>query len=593
MSWSWKTKPRSIIKTVQWFPCFAALEGENWNKKSSFVSKNKGKPIHPIRRSYIYSAHGDDDSWLSSISYKDYLSGQKDVKETEANGRMDKGAFEFFGFGYVKDNGEIAVSEVGNKIVHGTFDDEDYLKQLLKLRLPNYTYEASKMKKKKFIFPFQLVLKAFEKFESLNRSELALLFGCDDEADIPIAVQAIGNFKKMYEIIENKNDTALVKETFEKVFIEAYGAMPNQADSYYDYAEAFSRTLVYTGLFSLSGRSIATKIRVAKHSKTKVKLLQDKYEFYFPCEISSLDEYMQWYGSCHTTVLPWEKVDERRSIISDKAALLIEKMQEATEDYQNRADISLEEIQTIVENANASSDVNDLKDFENILSDAIITHNEEYFIKVLSKTQEERKNILNKFNDILSNDDMSALWLEVNTWKSLIAIKGNHKVKRNFKIEDDLTPKSFAPGVGNTPDMELYQDDFMVIPEVSLMTGVRQWEHEASSVIDHVLSFINDNKEKQVIGLFLSSRINVRTFWQFFVLNRESWMGAPVPVVPLTIEQYMDVISFIYDNCKHINDFIQLLKKIADNAMVCETYTAWQKNIDCCIQEWKINLNPG
>ena len=43
-------------------------------------------------------------------------------------------------------------------------------------------------------------------------------------------------------------------------------------------------------------------------------------------------------------------------------------------------------------------------------------------------------------------------------------------------------------------------------------------------------------------------------------------MGAPVPVVPLTIEQYMDVISFIYDNCKHINDFIQLLKKIADNA---------------------------
>ena len=99
MSWSWKTKPRSIIKTVQWFPYFAALEGENWNKKSSFVSKNKGKPVHPVRRSYIYSAHGDEDTWLSSISYKDYLSGQKDTKETEANGRMDKGAFEFFGFG--------------------------------------------------------------------------------------------------------------------------------------------------------------------------------------------------------------------------------------------------------------------------------------------------------------------------------------------------------------------------------------------------------------------------------------------------------------------------------------------------------------
>lgn len=368
MSWSWKTKPRSIIKTVQWFPYFAALEGENWNKKSSFVSKNKGKPVHPVRRSYIYSAHGDEDTWLSSISYKDYLSGQKDTKETEANGRMDKGAFEFFGFGYVKDNGEIAVSEVGNKIVHGTFDDEDYLKQLLKLRLPNYTYETGKIKNEKFIFPFQLVLKAFESYESLNRTELALLFGCDDESEIPVALRAIGQFKEMYQSMEKKNDTVFIKQTFEKVFIENYGSMPNQADSYYDYAEAFSRTLVYTGLFSLSGRSIASKLRVAKYSEMKVKLLQDKYEFYFPAEISSLDEYMQWYGSCHAVVLPWEKVEERRSIISDKATLLIEKIQVADEEYQNKADISLEELQSIVETAKGSSDVNDLKEFENILS---------------------------------------------------------------------------------------------------------------------------------------------------------------------------------------------------------------------------------
>ena len=91
---------------------------------------------------------------------------------------------------------------------------------------------------------------------------------------------------------------------------------------------------------------------------------------------------------------------------------------------------------------------------------------------------------------------MSALWLEVNTWKSLIAISGEQVVKRNFKIEDDLTPKSFAPGVGNTPDMELYKNGYIIVPEVSLMTGVRQWEHEASSVIDHVLSFMNENKEK-------------------------------------------------------------------------------------------------
>lgn len=249
----------------------------HWREKTGikrlFVSKKDGKAIHPIRRSYIYSAHSDDDAWLSSLSYSDYLSGQKDQKETEANGRMDKGAFEFYGFGYVKKNGEIAVTEVGNKIVHGTFDSEDYLKQLLKLRLPNPAYEAARIKKGKFVFPLQLVLAAFSQYESLNRSELALLFGCDDTLEIPAALQAVGEFKERYAALPNKNDTKAVKQVFADVFTAAYGSMPNRADSYYDYAEAFSRTLVYTGLFRLSGRSIAAKLRIAEHSKLKVAML--------------------------------------------------------------------------------------------------------------------------------------------------------------------------------------------------------------------------------------------------------------------------------------------------------------------------------
>ena len=157
----------------------------------------------------------------------------------------------------------------------------------------------------------------------------------------------------------------------------------------------------------------------------------------------------------------------------------------------------------------------------------------------------------------------------------------------NFKIEDDLTPKSFAPGVGNTPDMVLYKNGYIIVPEVSLMTGVRQWEHEASSVIDHVLSFMNENKEKQVLGMFLSSRIHVRTMWQFFILNRESWIGAPVPVIPLTIEQYIDIISFIYQHECDIDALKELLAQIAGCSVSCEHYNDWEQQIKRCICLWK------
>lgn len=589
MSWSWRTKPRSIIKTIEWFPHFAALEGQNWNQEAGRVSRKDQNPIHPVRRMYIYAAHGEEDIRLSGLSYQEYLEGQKDENETEGNGRNDKTTFEFFGFGYVDKKGEIRVTEAGRKIVNGTFDQEDYLKQLLKMRLPNYTYFSAKMKNGKFIFPFELILRAFERFESLNRSELALLFGCEERVQIPAALEAIAEFKLRYETLKNKNDRKAVQKIFEEAYLAHYGGtkLPNKADSYYDYAEGLSRTLVYTGLFSLSGRSIATKVRVAEHSRLKVRMLQEKFVFSCPDTLHSLDTYMDWYGSAHNVSLPWENPDERRSIIKDKANLLIEKIQETDASYQQSAEISVEEILRLIKDTEENSNVNDLKKFEHIISNAIVSHNEEYFIKVLSKTQEERDKIMEKFDDILSNDDMSALWLEVNTWKSLIAIEGEQIVKRNFKIEDDLTPKSFAPGVGNTPDMELYKNGYIIVPEVSLMTGVRQWEHEASSVVDHVLNFIKQYEDRQVLGLFISSRINVRTMWQFFLLNRESWLGKPVPVVPMTIKQYMDVIAYAYANGKNIDDFKILLDYISKSTGQCGNYEVWEEYIGESIRLWK------
>ena len=110
---------------------------------------------------------------------------------------------------------------------------------------------------------------------------------------------------------------------------------------------------------------------------------------------------------------------------------------------------------------------------------------------------------------------MSALWLEVNTWKSLVSINGEKKVVPNFKMEEDLTPRAFALCLNNTPDMELYTKEFTIVPEVSLMTGKVQWEHEASSVIDHV-NQIKKNNKNNTLGLFISSTINQKNFVAIF-----------------------------------------------------------------------------
>lgn len=593
-SWWWRTKPRSIIRMVEWYREFGKLEGKNWDEKDGYhVSKYTGKAVMPVRRNYIYNAHKEEDTFLSSITYSQYLSGDFDRKETESNGRNDKISFEFFGFGYVDDKGVIHNTKVGELILKEKFDSEDFLKQLLKLCFPNKVSSKGDMDENDGIFPMEILLKAIDNFTFLNRSEVVFLFGCKNNSQICDLFNAIKEFRERYNNLQNKNDRNAVKNLCEEVYKKHYNGVDNNIDSYYDYAEAFCRSLVYTGLFNLSGRSLATKVRVNEYSVPKFKMLLEKYEFQ-KLLFENKDEYMDWFGNPDATMLPWDNPEERKQLVISKINYLSNT--ELTEEIKENYDVSIQDsiisqTKILKEKLSLAETHSELKILEKEVVDYITGLNERKYIEFVATTQNARKEILDKYDDILANDEMSALWLEVNTWKSLLAIKGEKEVKRNFNIEEDLTPKSFAPGVGNTPDMELYYRNYVVLPEVSLMSGVRQWEHEASSVIDHVLSFINDYEEKDVLGLFISTSINIRTQWQFFILNRESWVGKAVPVVPLTIPQYCDIIKFIYSKDIEIGNLINLLVDIHKLAFEVSDFKIWKNEADEKINAWKLKLS--
>lgn len=81
MSWGWRNKPRSVIKTVQWFKYFSNLENENWDYTANKLAANNIK-IHPIRRKYYFDAQlEEEDSPINGLSYEDYLMVLKMVKQ--------------------------------------------------------------------------------------------------------------------------------------------------------------------------------------------------------------------------------------------------------------------------------------------------------------------------------------------------------------------------------------------------------------------------------------------------------------------------------------------------------------------------------
>lgn len=587
MSWWWRTKPRSILRTIQWFPFFGQLENKNWDEEDfKHKSKKNGKTIHPIRREYIYNAHGEEDDSIGKKTFKEYLSGKSDEEETESNGRNDKTTFEFFGFGYVDENGIIHVTDVGRRIMDGKFDDEDFLKQLLKLQFPNNIQNLKNHKDNGYIYPLELVCKAIKNFEFLNRSELVLLFGCVNREKMDETFNAIAQFRNGYQKIKNRNNSKEVKNLCLNIFKTTYKCSKINIDTYYDYAEALSRCLIYTGLFKASGRSIATKIRVPEYSMSKLDMIIEKITFENKT-FNTIDEYMQWYGDPNAIILPWDNIDERRKIIMEKIQSVKNISHEIFAIHNNeKINKEIADFIKIAEKISQGNSISKLKDIEKQLVNFITNIKEKEFISTSSKTKEVRDEILSKYDEIIHTIDMGALWLEVNTWKSLIAINGEKTVKRNFNVEEDLTPKSFAPGIGNTPDMEMYTNKYVIIPEVSLMTGVQQWEHEASSVIDHVLSFIKEIKDKKVIGLFISTSINIRTKWQFFILNRESWVEMPVPVIPLTIKQYKEIIEVFYKKNLDIDEFTYVIDFIGHIAIKSKNYTEWFDKTQNFIKNW-------
>lgn len=584
VSWWFRTKPRSILKTFKWFPDFAELEGQNWNYREDKFSNWNNKPINPIRREYIYRSHWEELEEKYD-SYEQFMAGTHDTNEIESTGRNDKTTFEFYGLGYVDTQGIIRVTKAGHIVKAGKMDENILLKLLLKLQFPSPATKRSD--NNYYVFPLEIILNIYKHFEDLNKFELGYLFMCNSMDKLDITIDAIKEFKKQYIELENKNKISEVVNIFTEIMEHYFPEVKNKPETYYrEYSDALIRTLEYTGLFSQRGRGYYVKLFIPEHAKMKVKLLQEQYDFVYNPE-ENYEEYMEWYGNPYNILLPWENKDNIKFIIDKKLDIYEKRLREAENNITNfNADEKINKIREIQEIKLKDDEM--LLELDKDLSQHIISLNEELFVKYFSKTAEVREEIIEKFIDILEgNEDMSALWLECNTWKSLVAINGNHFVKRNFKVEEDLSPRAFAPGIGNTPDMELYENGYILIPEVSLMTGVRQWEHEGSSVIDHVFKFIEQYEDKQVIGLFISSVMNIRTIWQFFILNRESWIGKPVPVVPITIKQYVGIIEFLYDNNLHIRDFKELVENIHKDTFKYSTFREWEDNIDNSIDNWK------
>ena len=563
LTWTMRTKPRSAIRTVEWFRSFAATaEGRNWDLID-------GQGERPVRRAYVRAAHPELD--LNAIA------------DPESNARQDKTIFECFGLAYQQPNGTVRVTPAGRALMAGDDPDEIMLRQLLKWQFPSHAHQGRDFSHMG-VFPFEILLRTLAALGEVNRLEIAAtFFSCLRREDTAEVVRRV---RQARAVARDPRDSDEVYATRVCQALNPDLTRPKPT-SLLDMADAFSRFAEYTGLVVSSGRSLHTKLRVPERSRLKCSQLVAAYPFVLRDDYADAESFLAYYGDPYAVELPWDRPESLAEHVRQRAEalrkLLAERRARAP---QLTLDIDPDQVLASVEGA----DYAELRDWNRRLEAGLIGEREREFVEHAAKTEGVRAEITAKFDEILSgSDDDAARWLEVNTWRSLVALDGDHTVVRRFRLEEDLSPRSFAPGMGNTPDMEYYSPRIVLVPEVSLMSGVRQWTHEGAAVVDHVFRLIGDHGEdaRPVIGLFIAPTLNERTVWQFFILNQQSWRGQPVPVIPFEVAAWRDLLAHAYEANVASPDVEELIFRLHRAALTSRDFSEWRAEMTRRIDAWK------
>jgi len=206
----------------------------------------------------------------------------------------------------------------------------------------------------------------------------------------------------------------------------------------------------------------------------------------------------------------------------------------------------------------------------------------------------DRAQIIQMYDKILAGEEEvfdPPVYFEWNTYRALVAID-NANVLPNFVMDEDHQPVSHA--AGNRPDLIAEFDDFIVVTEVTLQTGKRQYMVEREPVVDHVGCIQKEERSKptprNVFGLFIAPKIVPNTVNYFYIsaqTDTEEYEG-PVLVIPIELNEFIDMVEFSGQVEKLKQDEIkQLMLRFLKAFESAKKPSDWRRLIVNNIMEWK------
>ncbi len=573
-TWYVSCSPRSPEKIAPELEQLARLEGESWSEKDGAK-----KLINQVR-----FAH-----YLRGLPT---FEGSISKKHPDFSARDRLAPMQTYGFAYIDSDRTIKITEAGHRLIKGERVQELFLKQMLKWQYPSWQHGGKPRTRHLYppvdqmnVHPFVATLYACYELDGLSKEELAIfLLPVLRRDKVRYSIDKIREFREQKNRFSGVERREFIWSVHYREFALVYAEelkigryhtresltstkrefLQKKARNSLDVADAAFRYFRATGMFAFSADY--RRLVVSQMYRQEVRRILTEMEFPI-VNYDNVDSFYGYMGNPDIPLLPWENQEE----LAAKA-------------------ISL----GISSRVAKTSSIIDLK---NIIEDKAIQSKQrkmqEYMIA--AQTQKEAQDIINMFERIRKKDVIDPpLFFEWNVWRAFVSMDDCENPKPNFNIDDDLKPFSTAPG--NMADMEIeYNDSFVVLTEVTLSGGARQYDTEGEPVTRHIGRYQKQEMEltnaRTVYGLFIAPKINPATRDYFYVhlkhfSNPE--FGGYLNMIILNTTQFIDVFRF----AKSLNDFNRnifkdLFGRIVNLGKITESGKEWGAKIPDAIDEWK------
>lgn len=532
--------------------------------------------------------------------------------------RITKAGYELLRYVTIVENeaGELSSTGETKRILENPAVQELFLKQFLKWQYPSWQHGGNPRTRRLYlpaaemgIFPFVETLRLAYELDGLTKHEIAM-FGLSllQASAVPEAKAAILEFRQQVANYSGRERREFIRNTHESVFRHVYaediavgniatrqtvaaptveGFLAKKMRNSLDVADAAIRYFRVTGLFTLS--AMTRRLTVSHYRRRDVEdILGMEFtpvDFY-----EDVEAFYDYFGNPELPVLPWETLPR----------LLTRARTAHTEIEQIALEIRAIEPEKEMEIPALPADLQnlDLTALKTIVQELSMEKAglRQYLLELESQKPEVVEDILRMFEEIVRKRVIDpALFFEWNTWRALLALDDARQIKPNFTLDDQLLPLHNAPG--RKADIEADFRSFVVLVEVTLSGGVRQYDTEAEPVTRHVARYQDEEKKtegRDVFGMFIAPRINPNTphyFWVHATLTPVPPFGDYVTIIPLTLQQFVDIVTF----CKEhdvftAQAFLELLSRLSQPKDQVESAEEWVSTFPEIVKSWKESL---